>query len=168
MEGHKAETWPPDSDVPWRISLVRNNPGSDIRWVQTSRKLHLNVIIGVTDGGQWVVAAKDGLSLMDEMTDCVGLLPLLDLPHRTFEAELKGTLSDMGFPPTVALSFPLTKLVLFGLGSWGRHWPALALNWAETVPRTAAIDEAVRKLMTDGPTQAIRHHAKRLLFRRSH
>jgi hypothetical protein len=53
----------------------------------------------------------------------------------------------------------------WGLRAWGKHWPALALIWASSLPRTEGLTKALMELMAHGSTQQIRHGAKRLVFR---
>ena len=38
-------------------------------------ELHGRVVIGISDDGHWVVSTADGLVVVNETSDCTGLLP---------------------------------------------------------------------------------------------
>jgi hypothetical protein len=149
----------------WRTNPLRGATDVFIQWVPLAHELHRSVAMGVSDAGQLVYSTADGLIVVNETSDYTGLLPLLELPLPTFEQKLGDALAAMSLPQTGALNFPVESLIRFGLAAWGSHWPALALDWSETLGPTASLRAALRDLMAHGKTQEIRHRAKQLFLR---
>jgi hypothetical protein len=122
--------------------------------------------MGISDTGKWVILIREGLlAFVDQASDYPGLLPVLEAPRPVFESQLKKALSDLGLPEGLAVRFPIEKVAISALKAWGDCWPALGLEWAETIPASDGLIEILGKLMRDGRTQQIRHRVKRIFFK---
>lgn len=149
----------------WRTNPLRRATDVLVQWMPLSSELHRSVVSGISDAGQLVYFTADGLIVVNESCDYMGLLPFLELQLPAFKQKLSDTLAAMDLTETVALNFPVEGLVRFGLAAWGSHWPALALDWAEALGPTDSLRRALGDLMTHGKTQEIRHRARHLFFR---
>jgi len=147
-----------------RIDSVRGSAETLVRW-SPIRDLHVDVRLGISDDRRWVLQTNDGLIHLDEADNLTGLLPLLERSPSDVHSSLVRTLSAHHLPEALAENFPTEELIVFGLNAWGKHWPIMALHWAEARPATDAVAAVLRRIVDEGRTQKIRHGAKRLLAR---
>lgn len=149
----------------WHADTARGAPQTVVRWLEADPPLHPDVRLGISDTGDWVVASADGVVRFREQVDFPGLLPLLELSLSEFQSRLHGAFSRMTFIEVNRPKFPIEQLVIYGLRAWGKHWPALALTWASSLPQTEELAKTLTELVVHGPTQQIRHGAKHVVFR---
>src|SRR5579872_2893395 len=131
-------------DLSWRTNTTSDDLRRSVRWVPLYHDL--TQVLGISDTAQWIYVAPNGqIVLLNETENYMSLLPLLGSSRPAFESGLRSALRDTKLPESLVLGFPVEKLVLFGLDAWGRHWPALALEWAETLGPSEAVTEALRR-----------------------
>jgi len=143
---------PPDGRQQWSVG----------KWVPVL-DVHGHVRLGISNDGKWVLQTNDTLVHLDETGHLAPLLPLLERSLSDVHSCLVQALGARNLPEALAEEFPVEELIIFGLSAWGKHWPKMALNWAEARPVTARVDAVLRRLLDGGPTQEVRHAAKRLL-----
>jgi hypothetical protein len=127
--------------------------------------VHGHVRLGISSDGKWVLQTNDTLVHLDETGHMAPLLLLLERSPSDVHSSLVQALGARNLPEALAEEFPVEELIIFGLSAWGKHWPKMALNWAEARPATERVNVVVRRLLDGGPTQEVRHAAKRLLAR---
>jgi hypothetical protein len=135
-----------------------------VRW-SAIHDLHADVRFGISDDGRWVLQTNDGLVPLDQADNLTGLLPLLERSPSDVHTSVVRALQVHHLPEAVAETFPAERLIIFGMNAWGKHWPMMALKWAETRAATDRVAVVLRRLVEEGRTQEIRHGAKRLLAR---
>ena len=147
-----------------RIARQGESTESVVAWVPLL-DVHGHVRLGISNDSRWVPQTNDIFVLLDETEHLAPLLPLLERSLSDVHSCLVQGLSARNLPEALAEEFPVEELVIFGLNAWGKHWPMMALNWAEARPATDRASAVLRRLLDNGATQEIRHAAKRLLAR---
>jgi hypothetical protein len=146
------------------IDGLRGRTESVGAWVPVL-DVHGHVRLGISDEGRWVLQTNETLMRLDETEHMAPLLPLLERSLSDVHDCLVQGLAARNLPEALAEEFPAEELVIFGLNAWGKHWPKMALNWAEAKPATDRVTAVLRRLLDEGRTQEVRHAAKRLLAR---
>jgi hypothetical protein len=145
-----------------RIDSVQGSAEPPVRWSPIC-DVQVDVRLGILEDGRWVVQTNRGLVRLDEADNLSALLPLLEGPPSDVHSTLVRALSARHLPDSLAENFPTEELIIFGLNAWGKHWPMMALKWAESRIVTDRVAVVLRRLVDEGRTQQIRHGAKRLL-----
>lgn len=110
-----------------RIDSVRGSAETLVKW-SPIHDLHVDVALGISDDGRWVLQTNDGLIYLDEADTLTGLLPLLERSPSDVHSSLVRTLSAHHLPEAVAENFPTEELIVFGLNAWGKHWPRTSVR----------------------------------------
>jgi hypothetical protein len=116
-----------------------------------------------------LAARPEALSAVASGRSYVPLLALLEHPLPEVERQLQSCLVAAGVAAEHCAAISLEALVAFALGSWGSHWPALAVSWLENgMPVTSEIAGALESMSSNkGLPQAVRHRAFALAKRAS-
>lgn len=83
------------------------------------------------------------------------------MPFDEVHGLLKKDLLRVGLSEEFLKTFPFNEVVIEGLKSYSEHWIGLALEWVEAIPASTEIQNAVLILVNSGPSQELRHKAKR-------
>src|SRR5262249_23680775 len=97
---------------------------------------------------------------------CVFLLPVLELPLDEVQKSLEAGLRAHGLSGAHLSTFPFVDVTTLGLQSHSENWINLGLIWAESLPASRPLTEALQTLTSDGPTQKTRHAAQRALAKK--
>jgi len=151
------------------VASVRgHSDGQIVRWVLVASLKPLAaeppLEIGLTEHGQWVVAAADG-SVVDVQAaeNYLPLFPLLELPIDEARDQLKTEFTKRGVNEKWLQLFPFHDLVAAGLTIRSKSWASLAFRWVENLGPSETLCAAVDLVRTMGLTQAQRHEAARVL-----
>lgn len=151
----------------WLRLALRDHPErGQIEWLYVASLRIQEVQLGFTKDGVWTVNVQGCAVKLLNLGDFVFLLSVLESPKSALELKLKTGFVALGIDPQLIETFPLTELLVSALTSRSIHWASLALEWLEQVAEPAeALKVVVRDLYRNGPTQRIRHQAKRILKR---
>lgn len=113
-------------------------------------------------GTAWGALAKDGT--VASLASCPqAFLPFLELRFEQIDQLVKSSLLQNGIPEERSPPLPLTDAILVGLGSTSAYWQVLALSRIGELPDKTPFEAELRRLASDGATQAVRYQAKSLV-----
>lgn len=117
------------------------------------------------DGGRLTVSASDGAQPVEDSLPA--MLPALERPRSEFMRDVGERARAAGLDADhVRGMIPEQELLLLGLRMTG-YWATHALRWVAEIELSPSIVAALEELAREGPTQRIRHDAKRVLTGRS-
>ncbi|WP_437314749.1 hypothetical protein [Sorangium sp. So ce385] len=119
--------------------------------------------LGVSSDGWWVRIGDESAREFSLGKDCVYLLPILEVTPVEARQRLLEGLRAKGISEEFIELFPFEDVVATGLASQSQHWAALALGWVRIIGRSPKVERALAALADSGPTQKLRHEARRLL-----
>ena len=156
-----------EAGLPWVDCLISqaNELRSSVRaltiWSESERGFGL----GLTEEARWVRLQRSTNGICRVSFDTVALLPCLEVDREVFIAALTQALSSFNVPLAILDLFPFEELIVDGLKSDSEHWTARALLWVPMQTQSAGLTRAIQYCAEYGPTQKIRHAAKRSLLR---
>lgn len=122
--------------------------------------------IGLTEDGNWVVAAGDGSVVDVKAADnYMPLFPLFEMSLEEARERLASEFRKHQLNENWLLIFPFEDLVSAALTTRSKSWAGLALDWANTLGPSDALCAAVDLARGTGMTQAQRHRAAQILSR---
>ena len=158
----------------WVQSKLRDDStGLLVRWLPIAsielRQAGSGLQIGLSDQGQWVVAAADGtVANVESADEYLPLFPLLEMPLDEARAVLATELRARRLPEEWLHAFPFDGLVVAALTARSKFWPGLALSWAAALHGSERVIAALDVVQKLGLTQHQRHEAARILRARRH
>ena len=136
-----------------------------MRWLPVANPPAARIELGISSDAWWVVPAPQSVTELRPDTPCVFLLPVLEVTLDEARRSLAQGLRAIGLTTEYLAVFPFDDVVATGLESSSERWAGLALKWAEQLPTSSRLQNALRSLISHGPTQKLRHAAQKLLAR---
>jgi hypothetical protein len=146
--------------LPWVTAAAQAGPG--LKWLPIFAFAQGRVGMGLSPQGAWVQVHEQRVLPCIEGAALVSLLPLLEIPLEQVRALISAGLGRHGLPPAIGELFPFARVVASGLLSLSEYWTTLALQWVADGVRDATVQAALHTLSEDGPTQNVRHRARKL------
>jgi hypothetical protein len=146
----------------WRTRQDHGSLGT-VRWISVATLSDARLEIGLSSDGNWLSVTPGSVATCGHGRACLFLLPALELPHADVHRLLEDGLRANGLSTELAELFPFDDVVIEGLLSSSERWTGLALKWVEHVPLSDNVRNAVQAVVHEGPTQKLRHTARRVL-----
>lgn len=136
-----------------------------LRWLPIVNLAVPRIELGLSSDAYWVRIAPQSVSEFRPDMLPVFLLPVLEVPFVEAQRLFREALQTRGLSKDFLAVFPFEQVATTGLESDSEHWASLALEWAETMPSSQQLQDALQTLVRHGPTQELRHAAQKLLAR---
>lgn len=146
----------------WR-ELTGARPDSMIRWCPVAVLEGARLCVGLSFDGWWTTGSERSAREFRSESDAMFFLPILELAPGNVRRQIAEGLSRLGLSSEFVQLFPFEDVMVVGLKSASEHWVSLALKWAEVEKNSPRIRAALVFAAKTGPTQSIRHAARRLL-----
>lgn len=141
--------------------------GSIIRWCPVADLESARLCVGLSFEGRWAAGCERTAREFCVEGDAVFFLPVLDVAPAYLHDQLLKGLTSRGISEEFVKMFPFEDVMVTALQSSSEHWASLALGWANASEGSAKVLAALGVAADGGPTQSIRHAARRLWKARS-
>ncbi len=147
-------------NLPWQIG-TEHSSGASLKWFSVL-DLASGIKLGLSWNANWVRKGPQSVIEFAKGISPVFLLPMLEMPRDSLHEHLTAALSSMGLSKDLINALPIEDTIATALESGSEHWVGLGLDWAANSTPSERLQNEVLKLATNGPTQALRHAAKKL------
>jgi hypothetical protein len=156
------------ADMLWRADWRYGSPSKPmLKWVSVTRLDKPRIELGLSSEAGWVRITEAAVTEYKPGKPCVFLLPVLEIDLGDAHRALEQGVQARGLSTEFITVFPFEEVVATGLESHSEHWAGLALKWAEQMPSTPRLQNALQTMTKSGPTQKLRHAAQKLVTRHS-
>jgi hypothetical protein len=149
--------------LPWQTGQNHAAKDKPLRWIPVADLTAVRLQLGISAHAWWVVIGPGSVTEFSPGTPCVFLLPVLEVPLEEARQLMKKALSEKGLPKDLIDTFPFEGVVCTGLSSHSERWASLAIEQVKTLPHSPELGAALGALAKNGPTQALRHGAQKVI-----
>jgi len=152
----------------WKVSRRAWSRASEARWVKVATLHRPDAEVGLSDDGRWVRGGGTLVSVADSRKMLVGFLPILEMSRSRLQVQLREGLARIDLSQEIAETFPLEAIANVGILSGSEYWASLAILRLSEIPTLSKDSiESLSEAAKQGPTQRIRHSARKLLSQRN-
>ncbi|TCI04834.1 hypothetical protein EZV61_02350 [Corallincola luteus] len=149
----------------WNESPVDGDESKSLKWVKVVTLDTLGLLLGISSNGRWLRVGSESVYEFDSKKSFMPLYPILEVVLKDVKFAIKRGLESQQLPADLLESFPFQDVVLSGINSGSEYWCNLSLKYVEQLPCDVVISKALDLCSKNGPTQKLRHQAKKLRSR---